>query len=151
MLASTVFIALAIAGGEELGAIGTVNYRENPDWQLEVLAWTNEVGVDHVPEIGGAATQDKAFEPLAYRGDLVVAGILTGEAPAIDPRMLAGKGATATGVLVGSRADFAALPDFMTERRIHPVIDRTFPFEQLPEAYAFMQNGSYMGKIVITP
>ncbi len=138
-----------LARARELGAIGTVNYRENPDWQLEVLALTNDVGVDHVLEIGGADTQDKAFEALAYRGHLVVAGILTGEAPAISPRMLVGKGATATGVLVGSRADFAALLDFMTEYQIHPVIDRTFAFDELQEAFDFMENGDYMGKLVV--
>ena len=35
----------------ELGATDTINYKENPDWEKEVLRLTNNVGVDHVIEV----------------------------------------------------------------------------------------------------
>ncbi len=48
-----------------------------------------------------------------------------------------------------TRADFEAMNRFMSEHKIRPVIDRMFPLEQAPQAFAFMDNGSYLGKIVI--
>ena len=139
-----------LAKARELGAVGTVNYRENADWQVEVRALTGDVGVDHVLEIGGRDTLAKAIEALSYHGHIAMIGGLTGSAPPLEIRELIGKGASATGIYVGSRADFEAMFEFMAEHQIHPVIDRTFSFDQAQEAFDFMGNGSYMGKIVIT-
>jgi D-arabinose 1-dehydrogenase-like Zn-dependent alcohol dehydrogenase len=58
-------------------------------------------------------------------------------------------GASVTGIYVGSRADFEAMNRFITEHKIRPHVDRVFPFEEAPQAYDFMDNGSYVGKIVI--
>ena len=60
-----------------------------------------------------------------------------------------GSGARATGIYVGSRADFEAMNRFITQHKIRPVVDRVFSFEEAPKAYEFMDTGSYMGKIVI--
>ena len=39
-----------------LGAVGTINYRSNPEWQHEVLSLTNGAGVDHVLDVVGQET-----------------------------------------------------------------------------------------------
>ena len=133
-----------------MGAIGTVNYRENPEWQVPVRELTNDEGVDHVLEIGGRDTFPRALEALGYRGHIAMIGILTGRSSDIPAGPLQRKGASISGIYVGSRADFEAMLEFMAEHEIHPLIDRTFTFEQANEAMDFMDNGSYMGKIVIT-
>jgi len=38
---------------------------------------------------------------------------------------------------------------FISEHEIRPVIDRVFPFEEAPAAFDYMENGDFMGKIVI--
>ena len=38
---------------------------------------------------------------------------------------------------------------FIAEHELRPVVDRIFGFEQAPAAFEFMENGSYLGKIVI--
>jgi len=45
-----------LARAVELGAVGTVNYRRNPEWQENVLELTGGIGVKHVLEIGGRET-----------------------------------------------------------------------------------------------
>jgi D-arabinose 1-dehydrogenase-like Zn-dependent alcohol dehydrogenase len=57
--------------------------------------------------------------------------------------------ATVSGVYVGSRADFEAMNDFISEHEIRPLIDRVFEFEDAPAAYDYMESGDFMGKIVI--
>lgn len=139
-----------LAKAVTLGAVGTVNYRENEDWQLKVRELSNGVGVDQVLEIGGVQTINKALQAMAYEGHMAVIGGISGFATDLPVGSLMGVGATVKGVFVGSRADFEAMNAFITEHKLHPVIDREFSFDQAPEAYEFMKNGSFMGKIVIT-
>jgi NADPH:quinone reductase-like Zn-dependent oxidoreductase len=37
----------------------------------------------------------------------------------------------------------------LEQNTIHPVIDRTFNFDQVKEAYQYLQSGRHFGKIVI--
>ena len=133
----------------ELGAFGTANYRENEDWQDEVRALTGDRGVDHVLEVGGQDTLEKALEALGYDAHIALIGGLSGFAPAIPVGTMMGLGTRATGIYVGSRADFEAMNAFIEEHRIEPAIGRVFSFDEAPAAFDFMENGSYFGKIVI--
>jgi NADPH:quinone reductase-like Zn-dependent oxidoreductase len=138
-----------IAKVKSMGAFGTVNYRTNPEWQREVRTLTGNAGVDHVLEVGGRDTLPRALEALAYDGHMALIGGLSGFASDIPAGRLLGMGARVTGIYVGSRADFEAMNRFISEHKIRPVIDRVFPFEEAPQAFDFMDNGSYLGKIVI--
>jgi NADPH:quinone reductase-like Zn-dependent oxidoreductase len=133
----------------KLGAVGTVNYRTNENWQREVRTLTGNAGVSHVLEVGGRDTLPKALEALANEGHIALIGGLSGFASDVPVGRLMNLGARATGIYVGSRADFEAMNRFITEHKLRPVVDRVFPFEEAPQAYEFMDNGSYFGKIVI--
>lgn len=138
-----------LARATALGAAGTVNYRTNPEWQDEVRALTGGVGVKHVLEVGGKATLEGAFEALALDGHIALIGELSGFADELPVGPLFGKVAHLSALYVGSRADFEAMNAFITEHGIHPVIDRVFDFDDAPAAFELMENGDYMGKIVI--
>ncbi len=133
----------------ELGAYGVANYRKNPDWQKEVRQLTGGAGVDHVLEVGGRDTLKKALEALAYGGHIALIGGLSGFASDMPIGPLMFMNATASGIYVGSRADFEAMNMFISKYQIRPLIDRTFDFDQAPEAFEFMKSGYFMGKIVI--
>jgi NADPH:quinone reductase-like Zn-dependent oxidoreductase len=133
----------------ELGAFGTVNYRTNTDWQVEVRELTGGHGVDHVLEVGGRDTIPKALQAMAYDAHIALIGGLSGFASDAPLVSLMGTGGSATGIYVGSRADFEALNAFLSEHGIYPVVDRVFSFEEAPAAFEFMENGSFFGKIVI--
>jgi NADPH:quinone reductase-like Zn-dependent oxidoreductase len=105
--------------------------------------------VSHVLEVGGRDTLPKALEALANEGHIALIGGLSGFASDVPVGRLMNLGARATGIYVGSRADFEAMNRFITEHKLRPVVDRVFPFEEAPQAYEFMDNGSYFGKIVI--
>jgi NADPH:quinone reductase-like Zn-dependent oxidoreductase len=133
----------------ELGAIGTVNYRTDAEWQHEVRALTGGAGVSHVLEVGGRDTLPRALEALAYDGHIALIGGLSGFAGAVPVGTLMGLGASVTGIYVGSRADFEAMNAFLEEHRVRPLIDRVFAFEEAAEAFEYMDSGDHMGKIVI--
>jgi NADPH:quinone reductase-like Zn-dependent oxidoreductase len=132
-----------------LGAFGTVNYRTNPEWQREVRELTGGAGVDHVLEVGGQDTLPKALQALAHGGHIALIGGLSGFASDVPVGMLMGLNATASGIYVGSRADFEALNAFLAEHRVKPIVDKVFEFEDAPAAFEAMENGEFFGKIVI--
>jgi NADPH:quinone reductase-like Zn-dependent oxidoreductase len=134
---------------KELGAFGTANYRENPDWQKEVREQTGGVGVNHVLEVGGQDTLKKALEALAFGGHIALIGGLSGFGGELPVGSLMFINASASGIYVGSREDFEAMNTFISEHQIHPLIDRVFEFEQAPDAFEHMNSGNFMGKIVI--
>ena len=132
-----------------LGAVGTVNYRTNPEWQEEVLAATDGAGVDHVLEVVGRETLTRAVDALAYDGHIAIIGGLSGYADALPLRPLP-NGSSVTIIYVGSRDDFEAMNEFLIEHQLRPVIDRVFPFDEAAAAYEYMESGAHMGKIVIS-
>jgi len=133
-----------------LGAYGTANYRDNENWQDEVRAQTGGAGVDHVLEVGGRDTLEKAMQALGYDAHIGMIGGLSGFSPAIPSGSLLGLGTRVSGIYVGSRADFEAMNAFLEEYRIVPVVDLAFDFDDAPAAFDFMVNGDFFGKLVIT-
>jgi NADPH:quinone reductase-like Zn-dependent oxidoreductase len=48
-----------------------------------------------------------------------------------------------------SRDDLLALAGFVESGKLKPVIDRTYPFEQIPDAIRYLESGQVRGKVVI--
>lgn len=53
------------------------------------------------------------------------------------------------GIYVGSRVMFEAMNEAITVNKVKPVIDRVFPFSELPQALRHMESGAHFGKIVL--
>ncbi len=132
-----------------LGAFGTVNYRKNPEWQREVRELTGGAGVDHVLEVGGQDTLPKALQALAHGGHIALIGGLSGFASDVPVGALMGLNATASGIYVGSRADFEDLNAFLIEHEVRPIVDKVFELEDAPAAFEAMDTGDFFGKVVI--
>jgi NADPH:quinone reductase-like Zn-dependent oxidoreductase len=133
-----------------MGAIGTVNYRTNVDWEREVRTLSGGRGVDHVLEVGGKDTLPRALKALALGGQVNLIGGLTGFNGQIDVGAVSGVQGTVRGIYVGSRADFTAMNAFIAKHALKPVIDKTFAFEQAKAAFEYLESGSHFGKVVVT-
>jgi NADPH:quinone reductase-like Zn-dependent oxidoreductase len=60
------------------------------------------------------------------------------------------KQVTLHGLEVGSREDFSTMNRFIDHCRIHPIIGRTFAFDQIREALYYLEHGAHFGKIAIS-
>jgi NADPH:quinone reductase-like Zn-dependent oxidoreductase len=49
-----------------------------------------------------------------------------------------------------SQADLVALTELIESGKVTPVIDRTYPLGEVPEAIRYVDEGYSRGKIVIT-
>ncbi|MEK5236121.1 NAD(P)-dependent alcohol dehydrogenase [Paenibacillus sp. FSL L8-0470] len=132
-----------------LGAWQTINYSEVPDWDKAVLELTG--GVDHVLDVGGAATMGKSINALRTGGTVSMVGFLSGlTIPEYDVSSILHKAATVRGSQVGNRDHFEKMNRAIAHHRLHPVIDRVFPLERIAEAFALLAEGKqYFGKIVV--
>lgn len=130
-----------------MGADHVINYRATPDWGADAARLTG--GIDHVVEVGGAGTLAQSIAAVGFNGEIALIGVLTREGDT-SPHGLMFKGATIRGIFVGSRGMAERLNAFVAAHDIHPVVDRTYPIEQAPEAYRYQSSPDLFGKVVIT-
>ncbi len=132
-----------------MGAAHTINYRTQPEWGQAVLDWTGGVGVDHVVEIGGAATLPQSLIAVRIGGHISLIGALTGRSGEFPLATMLVKQVRLQGLTVGSRAHQRDLVLALEATGVKPVIDRSFPLEQLADAFAYQESGNHFGKIVV--
>jgi NADPH:quinone reductase-like Zn-dependent oxidoreductase len=142
-----------------LGAHEVVDSRD-AGWVDVVLRATGGRGVDVIIDhVGGPMLADN-IRALALKGRLVSVGRNAGRVGDCDLDEVARKRARIIGVTFRTRTPeeslacserFAAhLLDAVVKGPLKPVLDRTFPFERLAEAHAYMLSDAQTGKIVLT-
>ncbi len=134
---------------EALGAAFGINYKTTPDWDKAAMEYTGGVGVDHVVEVGGAATLTRSFGALRAGGKITLIGGLSGGATELNPGLIFARRANVQGISVGSTQMFEAMNRAIEANAIKPVIDKIFPFAEAKAAYHHMASGAHFGKIVI--
>jgi len=142
-----------------LGAHQVVDPRE-PGWVDAVVGATAGRGVDVIIDhVGGPMLADNV-RLLALKGRLVSVGRNAARVGECDLDEIARKRARIIGVTFRTRTPeeslecserFAAhLLEAFTKGTLKPVLDRTFPFEKLADAHAYMLSDAQVGKIVLT-
>ncbi len=132
---------------EALGADHVINYREVAEWGASARELTGGRGVDEVVEIGGPATMAQSVEASRVGGHISLIGVLTGWSGDIPTAAIMWKNVTVSGITVGSRQDQEAMIAAIEANGIKPVIDRTFPLEEIAAAFAHQASQKHFGKI----
>ena len=145
----------------ELGADETINYSVHaPDGSLreEIKRLTGGKGPDVVYDPVGGAFAEPVFRSIAWRGRYLVVGFASGPIPQLPLNLALLKGASLVGVFWGdfakrepqaNAAMMQTLAGLYAAGQIKPVIDRTLPMSELPQAYAVMGSRSVRGKLVL--
>jgi D-arabinose 1-dehydrogenase-like Zn-dependent alcohol dehydrogenase len=103
-----------------------------------------------VVEVGGPGTLEQSMKSVAADGHIALIGVLTGFGPPTTNLFaLVARNVRLNGIYVGSREDFEAMVRFLNLNRLTPQIDRTFPFDQAPAAFEYLESACHFGKIVI--
>jgi len=131
-----------------MGADHVINYVTTPEWDRAVRDFTGGTGVDHVIEVGGAGTLPLSLKAVRRGGHIALIGVLAGGGE-VDPRFIFLKQVRIQGIYVGSRQMFEDMNRALASSGIRPVIDRVFPFDEAPAAYAYLESGAHFGKVCI--
>ena len=138
-----------LARAKKLGAAFGINYKTTPAWEKAAMEFTGGVGVDHVIEVGGAATLARSFHAIRVGGRVSMIGGLSGGATELNPGLIFSRRANVQGISVGSTQMFLAMNRAIEVNAIKPVIDKVFGFADAQAAYKHMASGAHFGKIVI--
>lgn len=134
----------------ELGACLAINYKTNPNWEKQVMDFTNGHGIDHIIEVGGADTLSKSLTVIKYEGTISIIGHVSGNTVAMNVVDVLRKGVILQGIYVGSREMFKDMNDAIALHKMKPIIDKSFPFEQAKAAMEYLESGAHFGKVCIS-
>ncbi|KGX89759.1 zinc-binding dehydrogenase [Pontibacillus marinus] len=157
-IASQVFGAkvIAIVGDlkledklKELGATHVLSYKS--DQLKEEILEANNGPIDAVLDVVGDALFNTSLQVLKKGGRFCTSGSAGGQKTELDFRTMYLKHITLIGSVLGTREEFKKLMDAVSEEKVKPIIDRTFPLEQARDAQSYFKEAGKMGKIILTP
>jgi NADPH:quinone reductase-like Zn-dependent oxidoreductase len=142
----------------ELGAHEVIDPGK-PTWVDEVMAATGKRGIDVIIDnVGGPMLADN-IRALAIKGRFVSVGRNAGQVGECNLDEVARKRVSIIGATFRTRSleesllcgeRFAAdLYGAFESGALKPVLDRTFPFEEIADAHAYMLSDAQIGKIVV--
>ena len=147
---------------EKLAALGLdVGLRKrNGGFEKDVLQATGGKGVNLVVNNVGGTVFAECIRALAYRGRLAtvgyVDGVVTAEMDilALHSKRLklfgvSNKMRSAAEVAEGVRGFERDVLPAIASGHLKPVIDKVFPFTELPKAKAYMESNAHLGKIIL--
>ncbi len=158
----------------ELGVAHTIDYTTE-DFEVEVARITKGRGVDIVLDAVGGESFAKSYRSLAKLGRMYVFGgsgfapkgtrnlFAVAKAflalPKFKPMDMMSQNRGAHGVNLGHLWDEtdklqAMLADIMSlvrEKKLMPVVDKTFPFQKAGEAHRYIQDRKNFGKVLLVP
>jgi putative PIG3 family NAD(P)H quinone oxidoreductase len=142
-----------------LGAQILVNYREQ-DFEKVLADATQGLGADVILDNIGAKYLARNVGALAVNGRLVVIGLQGGAKAELDINALLRKCAAVIATSLRGRpgAEKAAIVAAVREHvwplvesgRVKPVVHRTFPLAQAPEAHRILEASTNIGKVLLT-
>jgi NADPH:quinone reductase-like Zn-dependent oxidoreductase len=148
---------IATAGDErkmqkarELGADHVINHYAQKVGE-EARKITNKAGVDIVIEHVGKATWAESMKALKLGGTLVTCGATTGYEAGIDLRFLFSRQQTVLGSYMGTMGELHEVLKHVFSGKLKPVVDRTFPLQEVRVAHEYMEHSQMFGKIVLNP
>jgi len=134
---------------KDQGCHHIVNYKEDEKWGKSIFKHS-EGGVNYVLDVGGGSTMVQSIEASKMNGHIIAIGILgNGRKGQITFPKLFFKFLTLQGIAVGNRAMQNRMVDYIDKHDVKPIVDRSFAFDQLVEAFNYQLSGQQFGKIVV--
>jgi NADPH:quinone reductase-like Zn-dependent oxidoreductase len=136
--------------GRALGADYGINHYKQKISE-EVRRITNKEGVDIVIEHVGEATWNESMKSLKPGGTIVTCGATSGFNAAFDLRFLFSRQLSLLGSYMGTMGELYQVLGHVFAERLKPVVDRTFPLQEIRAAHEYMEKSQMFGKIVLKP
>lgn len=143
----------------DIGADFAINYQsDNLREKLKEL--TAGKGPDVIYDPVGGEISEAALRSIAWRGRMLVVGFASGPIPALPWNLLLLKGASLVGVFWGEfakrepKANAQMMKELLQWHHnglIRPLVQKTWPLNDLPQAFHHMASRGVLGKIVVTP
>ncbi len=150
---ATAAVVLAVAMGKRVYATSREEGKRERVTALGATALApgarlpERVGV--VIESVGAPTFDHSMKSAAPEARIVVCGATGGHRATVDLRRVFAMRLELLGATMGTAQELRALLDFLVEKDVRPVIDSTYGFSAVADAFARLHSGEVFGKVVV--
>ena len=134
----------------DLGADETINYKKL-DFFEEIKRITRRRGVDVILDHIGADTWSKNIRLLKMGGRLVTCGVTSGFEVATDIRYIFFRRLSILGSTMGTKGELLQIMTLMKRGALEPIIDSSFPLDQIAAAHKRMEDRKGFGKIIVNP
>jgi NADPH:quinone reductase-like Zn-dependent oxidoreductase len=135
-----------------MGADFAVNYRTRADWPAALLEQTGGQGADVIVDTLGFPAFAQTVAAAAVNARIGTLGALSGspqDSATGSQGMIIAKNLTIKGIASGSGAMLAAALDVIAQKGIEMLVDREFGFDDAPAAFAHLDSGAHMGKVLV--
>jgi len=133
-----------------MGADHVINYRTTPTWGEAALALTGGLGVDHIVEVGGPHSIGQSFVAARTAGHVAIIGAVGGfDIDTMPFAIVQAKRLRLQAVTVGSRRDQLDMVRAIEAHAIQPIVDSTYPLQELAEAFRHLESGRHFGKVCV--
>jgi NADPH:quinone reductase-like Zn-dependent oxidoreductase len=105
--------------------------------------------VDVVIETVGAPTIEHSIKAAKQGARIVISGATGGHLATVDLRRVFFLQLQLLGSTMGTRDELASLLELLVVRNIKPVIDSTYGFSEVRDAFARLASGEVFGKVVL--
>ncbi|MGP1272134.1 MAG: zinc-binding dehydrogenase [Phycisphaerales bacterium] len=119
------------------------------DWSRAVRSLTGKRGVDMAVDSVGKATHLSCIKSLARGGVYVTPGCTTGPDATTDLARIFWNQLRVLGSTMGTPDEFREVAALFASGAVQPVVDAVFPPSRAAEAWARLEAGEQMGKLVI--
>jgi zinc-binding alcohol dehydrogenase/oxidoreductase len=131
----------------ELGAKAGFIYK-NDNWTKDLMNFSGG-GIDLIIDGTGGGNINSIMNIINPGGRIINYGATLGNIPDFDLRKLFWKQIKLIGTTMGSDKDFREMIEYITNKKIRPVIDTIYNFDDYISAFERMENSRQMGKILI--
>lgn len=138
-----------LAKAKALGADVGVQRDVDGGWSRAIYQLTAKRGVDVVVDNVGAATFNDSLRAAARGGRILTVGNTSGPQVTIDNRLIFGKHLSLLGSTMGPHEDYVTVMRLIFKGLLKPVIDRSFPLDQVQDAHRALESGDHFGKLVL--
>jgi NADPH:quinone reductase-like Zn-dependent oxidoreductase len=132
----------------ELGAHQTI-LDNGDDWSRRARELTHGRGFDLAVDSTGKATHLKCIKSLARGGTYVTPGCTAGPDAVTDLARVFWNQLRIIGSTMGDNREFAAASALYRAGKLRPLVDRVYKANDAAQAYARLEAGEQMGKVVI--
>jgi NADPH:quinone reductase-like Zn-dependent oxidoreductase len=150
---ATAAVVLAVAMGKRVYATSREEWKRE---RITALGATALESGSRLPErVGlviepvGAPTFEHSMKSSRPEARIVVCGATGGHQATVDLRRVFAMRLEILGATMGSAADLRALLDFLVAQDVRPVIDSTYGFSAVADAFARLYSGEVFGKVAV--
>jgi NADPH:quinone reductase-like Zn-dependent oxidoreductase len=131
----------------DMGASGGYNYTD-PEWVQKISKEAG--GFDVIIDSAGGKNFGQLLE-LAYPGArIAIYGRSAGTIEDISPKTIFWKQLSIFGSTMGTEDEFLSMLDFFYKHQLKPIIDSSYPLENIADAFKRMDQGDQFGKIILS-